>query len=79
MGKGQRDHIAVLARDKCKKKRSEEVRRARMKILQNIAYTQRMVQESLALGAEGRRWRADHQLMSHAVLVLVYFLGQALT
>lgn len=50
-----------------------------MKILQNIAYTQRMVQESLALGAEGGRWRDDHQLMSHAVLVLVYFVGQALT
>lgn len=39
---------------------------------------QTMVQESSALGAEGRRWRADRQLMSHAVLLLVYFLGQAL-
>jgi len=79
MGKGQRDHIALVARDKCKiKKRTKVVRRARFKTLQNIDYVQTMVQQSSALGDEGRRWRADHQLMSHAVLLLVYFLGQVL-
>lgn len=77
MGKGQRDHIAILARNECKKKK-KVVKQSGELELKHYKILQRTVQESSALGVKGRRWRAGHQFMSHAVLLLVYFLGQAL-